>query len=98
MGCPDLYYKKILQTFNHRLRSLLGKNCDINIEEMSEEELENEIVKHKEEANDRQFYYLAGMSSDSVYCEVYFQGGNDAFNACIGALTQFEIFIGLEDD
>ena len=98
MGCTSRYYKRALQCFSHALiyneDSKLAKEL---YEEKSEEKLEKFILEKKKTCNEKQFYYDAGRTAEYVLYEAD-EEGCDAFNACIGGLSMFDSFIGLEDD
>ena len=96
MGCQTRYYRRALQCFAHSLicteDSKLAKELS---EEKSEDRLEKFILEKKKTFNENQFYYDAGRTSEYVLNEAD-KEGCDAFNACIGGLNMFDVFIGLK--
>ena len=98
MGCPSIYYKRVLQCFSHALVYTENKNLAKELlNEKSVEKLETFILDKKKSINEKQFYYNAGRATEYVLNEAD-EEGCDAFNACIGGLGMFDNFIGLEDD
>lgn len=99
MGCPNKYYKKVLQTFSHSLNYLNDNNrAGEMFREQNEEILEKDIMVWKNKMSERQFYYDAGKASESVLTGVYENEGCDGFNACIGGLALFDDFIGISNE
>ena len=98
MGCPSIYYKRVLQCFAYALVFTDDKKLAEELsEEESEEKLEKLILDKKETCDIRQFYYYAGRSCQQVLNEVDTEGC-DALNACICGLGMFDNLIGLRDD
>ena len=97
MGCPSIYYKRVLQCFAHALvymeDSKLAKELS---EEKSEEKLEKFILEKKNTCNEKQSYYDAGRTIEYVLNESD-EDGCDAFNACIGGINMFNSCIGLKE-
>ena len=96
MGCPDIYYKKVLQAFCYDLAYDTNEE-DANklYREQNNEKLENFILEKKNSMKEQQFYYEAGMTTQSLLCAAN-EDGIDAFNACLGGVFQFECLIGVE--
>lgn len=98
MGCPTIYYRKILQSFACNLAyetkatKLAVKLC----EENDIERLEKYILEQKKNLSTELFYYRGGLASMHTLKETDKNDGNDGFDACIGGLNMFERFIGLE--
>lgn len=99
MGCPDIYYKQMLQIFAYRLNLETDK---ILAESLSKEEsmdiLKNNIIEWKSKTSLKNFYYLAGISAGEVSNDTFENDGCDGLNSCIGGLTLFDSFIELEDE
>ena len=98
MGCPHIYYIRALQMLAHALA------YDINVKlarELSDEQdiekLEKYISARRAEISDKEFYYTAGRATQYVFEEAD-QEGCDALNASCGGITEFEDFIGLEEE
>lgn len=89
MGCPDVYYKRILILF---LRNL---GVDINMPELSEEDLESMALLEKQNIAEKDFYYKAGLAVAQIMTESMLNDICDRVNACIGGLVNFEEFIGV---
>ena len=89
MGCPDVYYKRILILF---LRNL---GVDINVSELSEDNLESMVLLEKQNITEKDFYYEAGLSVARTIDEIVINESCDKINACIGGLVNFEEFIGI---
>ena len=96
MGCPDFYYKRILQSFAHCLA--LEDGSSSIAKRLSDEEsvtiLEAFIRQIKVKMNDKLFFYNAGRVSQTVFNEAYAEG-IDAMNSSISGLIEFECFIGV---
>ena len=97
MGCPEIYYKRSLQTLSYNLaydgNIKLAKEL---LEEESDEKLKKFILNKKKEMDDKYFYYAAGQAVMSVLEEAYDEC-TDSLNASIGGITSFEYFIGIRD-
>ena len=89
MGCPDVYYKKFLILF---LRNL---GVDINMSELSEDDLESMVLLEKQNIAEKDFYYEAGLVAAQIMAESIVNDSCDKVNACIGGLVNFEEFIGI---
>ena len=89
MGCPDVYYKKILISF---LRNL---GVDISVSELSEDNLESMVLLEKQNITEKDFYYEAGSAVAQIMAESIVNDSCDRVNACIGGLINFEEFIGV---
>ena len=89
MGCPDVYYKRILILF---LRNL---GVDISVSELSEDNLESMVLLEKQNITEKDFYYEAGSSVAQIMAESIVNDSCDRVNACIGGLVNFEEFIGV---
>jgi len=99
MGCPDIYYKKALQSFAYDLNILSNKEmAEEMLKEQNEEILENEIIRWKNKISEDEFYFDAGRIYASIAEDSYRNDGNDAFNACAGGLYSFCVLIGLEKE
>ena len=97
MGCPHIYYKRALQYFAHALAYMEDTKLAKELfEETSEKKLENFILLKKEQMKEKEFYYDAGRTSQCVLEEAD-EECNDAFNAAIGGLNEFEYFIGIQE-
>lgn len=97
MGCPSVFYKRVLQSFAYSLVCLEdNKLAKELINEKSEERLEKFILDKKKNLSEKQFYYDAGRAAEYVLKEAD-EEGCDAFNACIGGLDMFDSLIGLEE-
>lgn len=98
MGCPHMFYKMALQDFAHCLTYMddtkLAK--ELSTEE-SEEKLEQYILQKKEQIEEKEFFFEAGRTFEHVANEAY-EMGNDAMNASLGGLYEFECLIGLRND
>lgn len=99
MGNPMVYYKEALQNLAYYL------NChsDIKVakqflEEKNIEILEKYILEKKSELSPKEFFYNAGMASMYTMQETDRYDGCDGFNACVGGISMFDEFIGLEDE
>lgn len=92
MGCPDVYYKKILILF---LRNL---GVAINILELSEDNLESMVLLEKQNISEKDFYYEAGLAVAQIISESVFDDSCDKVNACIGGLVDFEELIGIGEE
>lgn len=98
MGCPDFYYKRALQYLSYNLTCFDDmKSAKELLGEESEEKLEHFLLDKKNQINEKQFYYNAGIAWHEVLDEAR-NTGNDALNASIGGLTEFEYFIGIQED
>lgn len=98
MGCPEKYYKRALQKLIYNLTYNEDREKAIKIlEENNEDVLEKEVIKLKNKTVDIQFYYEAGKAFQSILEDTLKNDGNDGFNACIGGLIEFNIFIGIEE-
>ena len=89
MGCPDVYYKRILILF---LRNL---GVDISVSELSEDDLESMVLLKKQTITEKEFYYEAGLSVARTIDEIVINDSCDKINACIGGLSNFEELIGI---
>lgn len=98
MGNPDTFYKKALQDFAYCLTYMGDKKLAKELsEEKSISKLEQYILQKKEQIEEREFFFEAGRTFEHVVNEAY-ETGNDAMNASIGGLYEFECLIGLRDD
>ena len=88
MGCPDVYYKRILILF---LRNL---GVDISVSELSEDNLESMVLLEKQNITEKDFYYEAGSAVTQIITESILNDSCDKVNACIGGVVNFEEFIG----
>ena len=98
MGSPELYYKRMLQSFAHCLASDL-KQPELAKHLYKEDSiiiLEDFITQNKAVA-DNMFYFNAGRACESVISESANNDSNDGFNACAGGLCDFMSFLGLEE-
>lgn len=98
MGNPMTWYKVALQEFAYYL------NCykDLTfakkiVEEKDLNILEERILYEKEKNSEKEFYYRAGMATMATL-KAADEGGCDSLNASFGGLSQFESFIGIEED
>ena len=96
MGCIENHYKKVLQTFAYYL------TCDNDTQKAEQLNAENDIeilkefiLTKKQGMSTEKFFYEAGRTSMYVLDKINNNGGCDVLNACIGALIEFENFIGL---
>ena len=89
MGCPDVYYKRILILF---LRNL---GVDISVSELSEDNLESMVLLEKQNITEKDFYYEAGSAVTQIITESILNDSCDKVNACIGGVVNFEEFIGV---
>ena len=99
MGNPYIFYKRALQNFAHCLAAeennfSLAKKL---YKEESDEVLEDFILKKKNEINEKLFFYDAGRTCQVVMQEAD-EEGCDALNASCGGITEFEYFIGIQED
>lgn len=99
MGSPSVYYKRALQDFacclayeedNYKLAK------ELYVED-SVEKLESYILETKNKLDEKLFFYNAGLASQRVFDDAY-KEGCDACNAFFGGATEFEYFIGLNED
>lgn len=91
MGCPDVYYRKILILFLRNLR------IAVDMSELSEDNLESMILLEKQNISERNFYYEAGLVVAQIMAESMIDDSCDKVNACIGGLVNFEELLGLGD-
>ena len=89
MGCPDVYYKRILILF------LKNLGVDISVSELSEDNLESMVLLEKQNTTEKDFYYEAGSAAVETMVESIVNDSCDRVNACIGGLVNFEEFIGV---
>ena len=89
MGCPDVYYKKILISF---LKNLW---VDISVSELSEDNLESMVLLEKQNIAEKDFYYEAGSAAVEIMAESIVNDSCEGVNDCIGGLVNFEEFIGI---
>ena len=89
MGCPDVYYRKILILF---LRNL---GIAVDMSELSEDNLENMVLLERQNISEKDFYYEAGLAVAQIMAESMIDDSCDKINACIGGLVNFEEFIGV---
>ena len=89
MGCPDVYYKRILILF---LRNL---GVDISVSGLSEDDLESMVLLEKQNIAEKDFYYEAGSAAVEIMAESIVNDSCDRVNACIGGVVNFEEFIGV---
>ena len=92
MGCPDVYYKKILILF---LRNI---GVTINISELSEDNLESMVLLEKQSIPEKDFYYAAGLAVAQIMVESMIDDSCDKVNTCIGGLVDFEELIGIREE
>lgn len=98
MGCPDIYYRKVLQCFAHCLNYTKDKKkAALLSQEESCEVLEKEIMQWKNELHTKDFYYQAGLTTEHVLNDADTNDGCDGLNACLGGLNMLEEFIGIEN-
>lgn len=96
MGCPDIYFRQMLEMLAYILNNEQGNQLSLEtIEAWSDKELKTCIEEKKKVAPVMRFYYDAGMAAEYVLGEVDRSGATDAFNACAGSLIQFEKFLGI---
>lgn len=98
MGCPDIYYKKVLQCFAYCLNYQQDKKkAALLSQEESCEVLKKEITQCKNELHTKEFYYQAGLTAEHVLNDADTNDGCDGLNACLGGLNMFEEFIGIKN-
>lgn len=98
MGSPDIYYRSTLQAFAYNLNySKDKKRAEFLCGEESVNVLEEEITQWKGKLSAKEFYYQAGRTTEYVLNEADKNDGCDGFNACIGAVYNFENFIGMSN-
>jgi len=99
MGNPDIYYRRVLQTF---ASALAIRNEETNAKKFLEEEniskLETYILKQKLETETKFFYYDAGRTLQQELENIYYNEGIDALNACFGGFILFEELIGIIEE
>jgi len=97
MGCPTIFYKKALQSLAYYLTCHTDMDLakELN-EEDDTEKLEKFILKKKQNISTKLFFYNAGVACMYTLKDADENDGCDGFNACIGGLSMFENFIGLE--
>lgn len=89
MGCPDVYYKRILILF------LKNLGVDISMSELNEDNLESMVLLEKQNITEKDFYYEAGLAVAQIMTGSIVNDSCDKVNACIGGLVNFEEFIGV---
>ena len=90
MGCPDIYYECFVREAGRLIT--YSKNID---KDTPLKDMECRIIGYK---HDPDFYFNCGIASANVLHNVRDEKGNDAFNAALGGLSEFESLIGNDEE
>lgn len=90
MGCPDIYYKRVMKAFLS-----IFDNAESSDDEYI---LESEILKYRTLLSEKEFYYNVGRVCEYTLNDAIENDGCDGMNACIGGLIEFEILVGLKGE